>query len=61
MSKAISMTQAAKHLGLNPKHLKKLTEAGELPYWFKTDSGRFMYAVETLDAHARLAAERHAS
>lgn len=58
MSKAISMTQAAKAIGINRSHLKKLTEAGEIPYWFRTDSGRFMYSLDTIEEHKRLAASR---
>ncbi len=39
--------------------LKKLTDAGEIPYWFITPGGRYMYARETLEEHMRQAARRN--
>jgi len=58
MSGAISMTQAAKLIGVDRGHLKRLTESGEIPYWFRSDSGRYMYSLETIEEHKRLAARR---
>lgn len=57
---AISMAQAARHIGVNRNHLKKLTDEGKIPYWFKTDSGRYYYSLRTIEAHQELAAQRDA-
>lgn len=55
---ALSMTKAAAHIGIDRHTLKKLTDAGKIPYWFKTDSGRYVYSLTVLEEHQRLAAQR---
>lgn len=59
MSQALSMTAAAELIGVDRHTLKKLTDAGTIPYWFKTPGGRYMYAAETLEEHKRIAARRN--
>lgn len=58
MSQALSMTAAAELIGVDRHTLKKLTDAGVIPYWFKSPGGRYMYAAETIEEHKRLAARR---
>ena len=58
MTPAMSMTTAARALGINRSALKKLTDDGKIPCWFVTDSGRYVYSVETIEEHKRLAAHR---
>ena len=56
---ALSMKKAADEMKIDRKLLKKLTDSGEIPYWFKTPSGRYMYSLETIEEHKRLAAHRN--
>lgn len=59
MPAALSMTKAAELIGVKRHTLKALTDAGEIPYWFRSPSGRYMYSLETLEEHKRLAASRN--
>lgn len=65
VTRALSATQAARLLGMTKETLKKRTEEGLIPYWFKTDTGRRVYSEATIEAHQRrageLAAERGAA
>lgn len=58
MSEALSMTATAAIMKIDRHTLKKLTDDGTIPYWFKTPGGRYMYARTTIEEHQRLAATR---
>jgi DNA-binding transcriptional MerR regulator len=58
MGQALSMTAAAALIGIDRHTLKKLTDEGTIPHWFKTPGGRYMYSRGTIEEHQRLAAQR---
>lgn len=56
---ALSMTKAAELIGIDRRTLKALTDAGQIPYWFKSPAGRYIYSRSVLEEHQRIAASRH--
>ena len=62
---ALNASQVARLLRVDRSTVKKWTDSGQLPVWFKDDNGRAWYSESTIAAHQRrageLAAERQAS
>ena len=65
IDRALNATAVAKLLGVHRKTVKKWTDDGVLPIWFKDDNDRVVYSSATIEAHQRrmgeIAAERRAS
>lgn len=60
MTPIITQSDLAAQLGICSKTLRKMTNAGQIPVWFRDDTGRPVYSTEVIAAHQRRAGELHA-
>lgn len=57
VDRALNASQVATKLGVHRQTVKKWTDAGVLPVWFRDDSDRPIYSELTIEAHQRRAGE----
>ena len=59
-ARQMSARQAAEFLGMGRTQFAKAVDAGDIPVWRVTDSGRRVFRVDIIEAHGRRLGELHA-